>query len=306
MISRRVGKECISVTLHELMLLSKNTVKLSLSSSAFVQETRAGQHSSTHLGRGMEFSECRRYQGGDDIRSIDWRVTARTGKVHTKLFTEEKERDVFICLDLCKSMFFASKGVFKSVQASLLAASVGWSAIKMGHSLGGLIVENAHLHAFKPKPSKKGLLSFLQKTAEIEPPHGEIKKNDTIDKAIEKLRQMATLGSLIFILSDFRGLTSRGSDLIGELAQRSEVRLILISDWLERTFPKNGIFSVTDGKNVCQLNTFDNDCLEKYQKQFEERRDFVSSMARFPRVEFIECGTEDDCLEKLKTWMTFL
>jgi uncharacterized protein (DUF58 family) len=109
----------------------------------------------------MEFDEVRHYQTGDDIRAIDWRVTARTGKTHTKLFREELERPVLIATDLSASMHFGSQLLFKSVQAAHLASLVAWHAKNRGDRLGG-IVFNQHEHLeLKPRSRKEGVLHYL-------------------------------------------------------------------------------------------------------------------------------------------------
>ena len=144
---KRTGEECVSVSLAELLLLSKHANQLSLSAVP-VKNCSAGMHLSRLFGRGMEFAECRRYQEGDDIRAIDWRVTARTGKVHTKLFAAEKERHILLCTDMRASMFFGTRGVFKSVQAALIMASLAWSASQGGNRLGGMIFDEANKRNF--------------------------------------------------------------------------------------------------------------------------------------------------------------
>ena len=105
----------------------------------------AGHRASLIKGRGMEFAEVRHYQPGDDVRTIDWRVTARTGKVHTKLFVEERERPVLILLDLSHSLYFGSSLLLQSVQAAHLATTLGWSAIQHGDRLGALKIGRAHV-----------------------------------------------------------------------------------------------------------------------------------------------------------------
>ena len=116
----------IHLRLHELLRYQRQTQWLDLSPKQQIQNKLAGSYLAKSKGRGMEFDEVRHYQSGDDVRTIDWRVTARTGKVHTKLFREEKERPVFICTDLSQSMQFGSTLLFKSVQAAHLAAMIAW------------------------------------------------------------------------------------------------------------------------------------------------------------------------------------
>lgn len=297
---KRVGEQCVSVSLSELLLLSQSANEFSLS-DFFVRSVQSGQHSSRLFGRGMEFAECRRYQEGDDIRSIDWKVTARTGKMHTKLFTEEKERQVLICADMRSSMFFATKGVFKSVQAALLSGAIAWSAVKAGHRFGGLLFDDTKQDEFRPTPGKKGVLPFLQCLAE----HLAIKSNRNssviaMDHAIESLKRLASPGSLIFVLSDFRKLSASSRDLLIQMSAHCDISLSFIYDPLEASLPKNGYYPVSDGKNELQLNTFDRKRLTEYQKQFFDRREKVFSLDQQRHIQFMECSTEDDCAQLLR------
>jgi len=107
--------------------------------------SNAGGLMSKHKGRGMEFDEVRPYQAGDDVRAIDWRVTARTGQPYTKLFREEQERPVLIVTDFSPSLFFGTQLLFKSVQAAHCAAAIAWRAVQRGDKVGG-IVGNAEQH----------------------------------------------------------------------------------------------------------------------------------------------------------------
>ncbi|HHJ81077.1 MAG TPA: DUF58 domain-containing protein, partial [Candidatus Tenderia electrophaga] len=123
---------------------------------------QSGNYLSRFKGRGMEFDEARLYQPGDDVRTLDWRVTARTGKPHTKLFREERERAVLTWVDMRPTMFFATRGAFKSVIAARAAALIGWSANRLGDRLGGLVFTADTHHELRPKRGKSAVLQLLQ------------------------------------------------------------------------------------------------------------------------------------------------
>ena len=133
------------------------------------KKTRAhlvGGHLSPFKGRGMEFAEVRQYQPGDDIRTIDWRVTARTGKVHTKIFQEERERPVYIVTDLQDTMFFGSRNRFKSTLACLHSARAFWAAFNTGNRVAGLFsTANEHIE-LKPSNRRQNGLRLLQRLME--------------------------------------------------------------------------------------------------------------------------------------------
>ncbi len=115
-----------------------------------VRVVTSGGHLSPYKGRGVEFDESRPYQPGDDLRTIDWRVTARTGKPHTKVFREERNRPVFVWLDLRRPMLFATRGEFKGVRAAEMAALIAWSAVAHGDRLGGLVFSESEHHELRP------------------------------------------------------------------------------------------------------------------------------------------------------------
>ena len=115
-----------------------------------VRVAASGGHLSPYKGRGVEFDESRLYQPGDDLRTIDWRVTARTGKPHTKVFREERNRPVFVWLDLRRPMLFATRGAYKGVRAAEIAALIAWSAVANGDRLGGLVFTETEHHELRP------------------------------------------------------------------------------------------------------------------------------------------------------------
>ena len=254
----------------------------------------------------MEFAETRRYQAGDDIRNIDWRVTARTGKAHTKLFAEEKERQVLLCVDMRSPMFFATKGVFKSVQAALMMGYIAWNAVQTGNRLGGIIFEDANHFEFRPSRGNRGVLPFLQRLAESASFPSKKREAPSkcmiMDNALASIKRVANPGSLVFVMSDFRNLSSPAHDLLIQLSSHSNLHLCLVYDPLEAALPKNGYYPVTDGSNELQLNTYDKRALEKYQRQFIERRDKIALLGHQRHIRFLECSTEDDCFEVLRSW----
>ena len=129
----------IELTINELIRYQSKSSLINLAASNSLHGKMSGNYLARSKGRGMEFDEVRHYQNGDDIRAIDWRVTARTGKTHTKLFREEIERPVLIATDLSENMHFGSQLLFKSVQAAHVASLVAWHAKSRGDRIGGIV-----------------------------------------------------------------------------------------------------------------------------------------------------------------------
>lgn len=302
---QRKGEECVSVSLNELLQLSNYSKKLSLT-ALNARSFHAGPHRSRLLARGMEFAESRRYQAGDDIRNIDWRVTARTGRTHTKLFIAEKERPVLLGVDMRPSMFFATNGVFKSIQAALMTGYMAWKASQSGDRLGGIIFDGQTIQKYRPTVGKRGVLPFLNGLAGHTGLPFKIKNNPTsmdhttLETAISSLMQMATPGSLVFLISDFRYLSSYAHNQLHQISRHSELYLCFVYDPIEAALPKNnGYYPVTDGSRDHNINTYDQSGIEKYTQQFMERRENVAILAQQPRVHFMECRTDEECFDVL-------
>ncbi|WP_299075251.1 DUF58 domain-containing protein [uncultured Paraglaciecola sp.] len=265
----------VNLRIKELIHYQGKTSLLNLSPRKTVQAKLAGAYLAKTKGRGMEFDEARHYQAGDDIRAIDWRVTARTGKTHTKLYREEKERPVFVLTDLSSSMQFGTQFLFKSVQAAHLSALIAWAARKRGDRIGGLIF-NQHQHIeCKPFTRQKAVLSLLNSMLKVQQgAHSQNQGNGqeqvTLGNACARLRRLAHPGSLIFILSDFSQLDDLAQQHIAQLSKHCEVIAYPISDPFEHQLPKVSMsqrVSLSDGTNRQQIVLGEKDTEQQYSQQ---------------------------------------
>lgn len=227
-----------------------------------VKAQLAGHRSSKIKGRGMEFAEVRQYQSGDDVRTIDWRVTARTGKTHTKLFVEERERPVILLVDLSYSLYFGSQLLLQSVQACHLAATLGWHAVKHGDRLGALIAtESEHLE-LKPRNRKQGILQLISSLEsvhqhQLERFSQQEDEPEHLFKAYQRLQRLAKPGSLIYIISDGQDFSPQCQAPLSELKRHCDIRSFLITDPLRQgtlTLPKQFQLPVIDGKQKRTLD----------------------------------------------------
>ena len=190
--------------LNSLIKLRHQAGELSLLANKKARSQLTGNISTQFRGRGIDFEELRQYQAGDDIRSIDWRVTARTGKAHTKLYSEERERPVIIVNDQRQAMAFGSRHCFKSVQATEIAALLSWSALAQNDRIGGLIFNDSDHTEIKPKRHKSSVLSVLRASHDYNHQAVEFKQTDQPEKiniVIKELRQTIKPGSNVFIIS---------------------------------------------------------------------------------------------------------
>jgi len=304
MMMETATNSAVIVTLDELLELKKNS-KMFCLSKLKAKNHLVGEQQTRLLARGMEFAESRRYYAGDDVRNIDWKVTARTGKAHTKLFTAERTRKVIVSIDMRSGMYFATNGVFKTVQAALIAANIGWHAALKGDQVGGLIFDENAFTEIRPRLGKKGLLPILHELENQSGQHhkkcvSDELKEAVLDKAIEKVKRMATEASLCFIISDFRHLSCYAKNLLVQIALSTKLYLILVYDALEANFPKNGSYPISDGNQQIRLDGYDQKFLEAYQRLFMDRKNSLSALCCQIKAHFMECSTEEDALTFLK------
>ncbi|MGF2735248.1 DUF58 domain-containing protein [Marinobacter sp. DUT-1] len=240
------------ISLPDLIRLQADARALKLPSARPVRSRQAGLQRSPQRGRGMAFAEVRQYQPGDDIRSIDWRVTARRQSPHTKLYEEERERPVLLLCDLGPSLFFASTGAYKQVRCAQVAAILSWLALWAGDQVGGIVFNGEKLEVLRPARRKKSVLRLLDSLAEQQHqpdrngglPTTGMDNGPWLDQALAEARRVAHTGSRIFVLSDFLQLSDETASLLGALARHNVVNAIRIVDPLEQQLPDSGRFAV--------------------------------------------------------------
>lgn len=286
----------VSVQLKTLVNLARPASLLKLHHSA-IRSRQSGGYVSRFKGRGMEFDEARLYQPGDDIRSIDWRVTARTGKTHTKVFREERERPVFISVDNRPAMQFATRGVFKSVQAAKVAALLAWTAQHKGDRIGGQIYTDSICQEIKPQNGKHAVLRFFNA---LTSPRSVTTTEITLEQTLARLIQHARPGSLVYIISDFRGFNQKAEMHLAKLSRHCDVVLIQIYDPLESHLPAKGRYRFTDEQRDVVIDTGDNQRILSYQQRYQERLDYLQSTAKKLNLIFFQCSTADDPIEVLR------
>jgi len=290
------SNERVVVSLKTLIDLAKPAATLKRQQFS-IRAHQNGGYISRFKGRGMEFDETRLYQIGDDIRSIDWRVTARTGKTHTKIFREERERPVFISVDNRSTMQFATRGVFKSVLAAKLAALLAWTAQHYGDKIGGQRFSEVSCNEIKPQNGKHAVLQFLNSLVK---PQLLGNKQITFEHALSRLGQHVRPGSIVYIISDFRGVNSSVETNLIKLSEHCDVVLIFVFDPLEQSLPSAGRYRFTDENRDILIDTSDYERMTRYQQQFLQRQQKLEKIAKKSGITLIKCSTVDDPLQRLK------
>lgn len=283
------GDGIVFSSLHSLLRLQGQVNTLHLAKK-HIRARHAGLHRSVHKGRGMDFAESRIYQAGDDIRTIDWRVTARSGRVHTKVFEEEREKRVLLWLDLRPAMFFATRGRFKSVLAAEVGALLLWKTLKDGDRIGGILQNGTH-REFKPSRSRSAGLHFLRQLSEMTRHAPTQRQADDLQASWTRLRRVAQPGSQVFVISDFRQTTPAALRQLAMITRHCQLTLVAIHDPLEMQLPQQGKLHLTDGKRNLLVQLGQRLWRERYQQRAQQAHKVLQDFSRSYRVPLLTLST---------------
>ncbi|MCH2343223.1 MAG: DUF58 domain-containing protein [Pseudomonadales bacterium] len=274
----------------------------------------SGLHLSKMRGRGIDFEEFRPYQPGDDIRLIDWRVTARTNRPFTKVFREERERPVIIAVDQTHNMYFGSQIAFKSVIAAQAAAVFCWLAIDNGDRVGGLVFSDFEASLVRPKRSRRSALHLLnqvylynQNLQHAKDPEPQTPSDSDfrpgLAHALGQIRRITKPGSTLYVISDFVTMDDKALQYLNQLSRHNNVICCFIYDALEETLPVPGIYSITDGFRKGALNTHSKKARNRYSDQFHERSESLESELERLQIRFIKMRTNQLVVEQIRKWI---
>ena len=263
-----------------------------------VRSHTSGAYLSRLRGRGMEFDEARPYQAGDEIRNIDWRITARTGQPYSKLFREEKERVVTLWVDYRAPMYFATQGRFKSVLASEAAAMIAWSARKLGDRLGGLFFSEQGHRELRPRNNDRTTLRVIGLLAEYsqQAPQSSLpeQRREAARSALLRINRVTRPGSLIFLISDFRDLDVQGENHLTSLARHNDLILLRLFDPLETELPRAGRYSVSDGKQFIAIDSGDRERCRAHREHYQLQQTHLEQICRRHGIHLFQCATNGD------------
>jgi uncharacterized protein (DUF58 family) len=287
------GGTGIVATRSELVALGYEPLAARRRRAGRVATRAAGSRASRFRGRGMEFAEVRAYQPGDDMRSIDWRVTARTGRPHSKLFEEERERPIWLLVDLGASMRFGTRSAFKSVAAARAAALLAWQAHAEGERVGGSIAAPGFRAELPPGRTRHQLLRLLDALAAGTAADGAA-PSVTLEAQLERLAPHFRSGSRVALVSDFYALGEGLTLALRRLARRCDVTLVHVFDPLECTPPPVGRYRVSDGREIATVASGRGSAWQRaIAREFEARRSALQELARSCRMELVSLRTND-------------
>ena len=281
--------------LDELLELRHQAHTLGLASHHLVNTTFSGLYASVFRGQGLNFEEVREYREGDDIRNMDWKVTARTNEPHLKVYREERERSVVLCVDHGPHMFFGTRGTFKSVQAARAAALLGWAANSVNDRVGGMLYGDADtgLVHFQPTKDRRAMWRLLKEMAN--PVRRAQHGIDCIDRVLKRADRGSGTGSLIFVIGDFNRDLQGLDKTLGQVCQKHSVVLIPVDDPADREIPSLGrvMFRDAEGQMV-EIDTDDADGQRVFTERWESRRAILNKLANRLGVAVIPVQTAQD------------
>lgn len=257
---------------------------------------RSGLHLSKVRGRGMDFSEVRNYQAGDEIRHMEWRVTARTGKPHVKIYQEERERPTVILADFNPSMLFGTRVAFKSVVAARLAAMIAWTVMKQGDRVGGFFFSATEHSEFVPRGRDSGVLPLLSSlshyTGQTKEQRNKTPRN--LSDALIRLRRVIRPGSILVLISDFYSMDPECTKHLTRLSANNDILAYHICDRIELSVPKPQQYAMTDGIERLVLDTQSSIVRSAYEQYCASRVEQLTAQLKRLKIQYVQATSETD------------
>jgi uncharacterized protein (DUF58 family) len=293
----------VTITLDELILLKADARGFSFLPRQPIHSLLAGRHASRLRGRGLAFEELRHYQPGDDVRSIDWRATARRGSAYVRVYNEERERSVLLIVDQRAPMFFGSRRAMKSVVAAELAALGAWRTLHVGDRVGGIVFTEAKMVEIRPKRSQTAALRLLHEVVRFnhalaftECAQGDITLNLVLETALRR----AAHDHLVVLISDLDGADDETKRHATLLAAHNDVLVVLTYDPLGVSLVGQPGMIATDRGNRWEIPA-GAAFTDSFRQVFARKLDDWTEIFRALRVPVIPISTAEPVADQLRT-----
>ena len=289
----RTTHDATRVALDELIALSALAHGATLARQRRAVALRSGTSSSRWRGRGVDFRESRIYQPGDEIRHMDWRVTARSGKPHTKLFEEEREQALLLALDFNPSMHFGTRARFKNVQAARAAALLAWMASAAGDRVGALGFGGGVDGEVKPAGGRRGVLRTLRAMRDWN--HAsDLARSEPLSRALTRMRRLLRPGMRVVLFTDGFSADADAVLPLPQLAARHEIAVVLLRDALELAAPPPGRYAVHLGDARRIVDFGDARVRNAWTERFAASRGRLLGECRKLGIRVVELDTDAD------------
>ncbi len=269
-----------------------------------IHSVLAGRHASRLRGRGLNFEEIRRYLPGDDIRNMDWKITARTRKAHVRVYTEERDHPVMLLIDQRQNMFFGSRRAMKSVVAAEVAALAAWRVFYQGDRIGAIVFNDREIIEIKPHRSRDQVMRILQETDRL---NNQLSANSPVapnpamyNEAMRRALQHATHDFLIASISDGFGVDESTRRYSTQIAEHNDVLVFFIYDPLEMDLPDAGRVVFGQSGQQLEVDASASHIRQQFSARFQDRFDAIEHFCRQRSVPRIPIDTEGDVAEQIR------
>lgn len=291
----------VYVDLRSLTLLQHRTRGLSFLPRQPIQSLLSGRHASRIRGRGLNFEEIRGYRAGDDVRTIDWKVTARTRSPHTRVFTEERDRPVLLVVDQRIGMFFGTQTYMKSVTAAHTAGLAAWRVLDQGDRVGAIVFNDDQSEFIKPRRSHDNVTRILKTIVQfnqaLSSSSRAVSNSSMLGEVLQKASRLATHDYLVVVVSDFDGLDEFAVDSLRRVSQHNDLVGALIHDPSASQLPSSDTFVVSNGE--LEMEIASGRTTKLVQAATSARIQNVLSLQRRLHAPILPLSTADDVLPQL-------
>lgn len=299
----------IHVDLAHLQALEGPAQTLNLLPRQPARSVLAGRHSSRLRGRGLNFEELREYWPSDDVRAIDWKVTARTGEPHVRVYTEERDRPALIVVDQRISMFFGTRHAMKSTTAAEAAALAAFAVLNQDDRVGGIVVRDDGLYTQRPKRNRRALTRFLSEITRANkklhadaPPAAPT----SLDTVLQAVANIARRDHLVLLISDFDVVGPATERLLSGIARHNDVILVPVVDPTGETVPRSMVSAISDGDLQATLDTRSADTVETMDQFNRQRRQVINDWHLRYGLPIAQLSTGEDALPQLQRLLGLL
>jgi len=268
-----------------------------------VNSVLSGRYASRLRGRGLNFEEIRRYLPGDDVRTMDWKVTARTRSPHVRVYTEEKDRAVLLIVDQRINMFFGTRDKLKSVTAAELAALGAWRAVGVGDRVGAVVFNDTELVDIRPQRSQQTVMSILGAVVNmnhaLRADSPVVPNPGMLNRALEKALQLVPHDTLVVVISDFFGVDEHTERLTARIAAHNDVLGLLVHDPIRLQGAKQNL-TVSDGSQQMQIDFADKRVREKLAHDYREEQEHITHFLNRLAAPLLMVSNEGDVVDQVR------
>jgi uncharacterized protein (DUF58 family) len=294
----------IYADLAELVRLKFRTRGFSFLPRQPVHSILAGRHASRLRGRGMNFEEIRRYLPSDDIRNVDWHVTARMRKPHVRVYSEERDRPVLLIIDQRKSMFFGSRRAMKSVVAAEAAALAAWHVLQAGDRVGAFVFDDENVVEIPPQRSEQQVLHILEtvvrKNHALRVDEERTPNPAMLNRVLERTTRVALHDYLVCLIGDATGADAESVRHITLISAHNDALAVFTYDPLEAGLPDAGPVVMAEGALQLEVDTSDRGLRERYKTEFELRLGRMRELSRQREIPVLALSTAEPVPEQVR------